>query len=123
MGLTSSRNIFQSLMEKVLADLTWKFKRPYLDNCITYSCTIEEHPEVFEWFKDANRKINPNKCEIFRQKVPLLGHVVGREGIQADPEKTSTVNKYPVPKNATKLKSFLGLSLQTIKNMCKTLQN
>ena len=34
---------------------------------------------------------------------------MSREGIQADPEKTSTVNRYPVPKNATEIKSFLGL--------------
>ena len=35
--------------------------------------------------------------------------MVSREGIQADPEKTSTINNYPVPKNATEVKSFLGL--------------
>ena len=35
--------------------------------------------------------------------------MVSREGIQADPEKTSTVNNYPVPENATEVKSFLGL--------------
>ena len=54
-------------------------------------------------------KINPNKCEFFRQKVPFLGHNVSREGIQADPEETSTVNRYPVPNNATEIKNFLGL--------------
>ena len=31
------------------------------------------------------------------------------EGIQANPDKTSTVNKYPVPKKATEVKSFLSL--------------
>ena len=113
MGLTGSPNTFQSLMEKVLVGLTWKFTIPYLDDCIIFSRTIEEHlerqREVFQRFKDANLKINPTKCEFFRQKVPFLGHIVSREGIQADPEKTSTVNRYPVPKNATEVKSFLGL--------------
>ena len=34
---------------------------------------------------------------------------MSREVIQADPEKTSTVNKYPVPKNTTEVKIFLSL--------------
>ena len=94
-------------------DLTWKFTIPYLDDCIIFFRTIEEHlerlREVFQRFKDINLKINPTKCEFFRQKVAFLGHIVSREGIQADSEITSTVNRYPVPKNATEVKSFLGL--------------
>ena len=38
-----------------------------------------------------------------------MGQFVIRESIQADPEKTLTVNRYPVPKNATEVKNFLGL--------------
>ena len=107
MGLTGSPKTFQSLMEKVLVGLTWKFTIPYLDDCSIFSRRIEEHlerlREVFQRFKDPNLKINPTKCEFFRQKFPFLGHMVSREGILADPEKTSTVNNYPVPKKATKV--------------------
>ena len=113
-GLTGSPNILQSLMEKVLVGLTWKFTILYLDDCIIFSRTIEEHlerlNEVFQKFKDANLKINPTKYEFFWHKVPFLGHIVSCEGIQADPQKISTVNRYPVPKNATEVKSFSGLS-------------
>ena len=113
MGLTGSPNIFQSLMAKVIVGLIWKITIPYLDDCIIFSRTVEEHlerlREVFQRFKDANLQINPTKCEFFRQKVPFLGHIVSREGIQADSEKTSTVNRYLIPKNATEVKSFSSL--------------
>ena len=113
MGLTGSPNTFQSLIERVLVGLSWKLTVPHSDDCIIFSRTIEEHlerlREVFQRFKDANLKINPTNCEFFRQKVPFLGHMVSSECIQADPEKTSTVNRYPIPKNATEVKSFLGL--------------
>ena len=113
MGLTGSPPVFQSLMERVLVGLTWKSVIPYLDDCIIFSRTAEEHieklREVFQRFKDANLKINPLKCEFFRQHVPFLGHIVSRDGIQADPAKTSAVRKYPVPKSVTEVKSFLGL--------------
>ena len=113
MGLTGSPPVFQSLMEKVLVGLTWKSTIPYLDDCIIFSRTAEEHierlREVFQRYKDANLKINPLKCEFFRQHVPFLGHIVSRDGIQADPAKTSAVRQYPVPKSVTQVKSFLGL--------------
>ena len=106
-------NYFSESHGKGLVGSTLKFTIPYLDDCIIFSRTIEKQLErlrdVFQRCKDANFKINPTNCEFFRQKVPLLDHVVGRAGIQADPEKISTVNKYPVPKNATEVKNFLGL--------------
>ena len=115
MGLTGSVNTFQSLMEKVLVGLTWKLTNPYLEDCIIFSRTVEKRlvclRQVVQRFKDANLKIIPTKCEFFRQKVPFSGHIVILEGIQADPEKTSTVNRYPVPKSATEIKSFSGICL------------
>ena len=99
-------------MGKVLVGLTWKFTILYLDDSIIFSRTIEEHlehlREVFQRFKDASLKINPTKCD-FPAEIPFLGHVVSCEGIQVDPENCSTVNKYPVQKNPTEVKSFLGL--------------
>ena len=113
MGLTGGPPVFQFLMEKVLVGLTWKSTIPYLDDCIIFSPTAEDHietlREVFQRFKDANLKINPLKCEFFRQHVPFLGHVVSRDGIEVDPAKTSAVRQYPVPKTVTEVKSFLGL--------------
>ena len=113
MGLTGSPPVFQSLMEKVLIGLTWKSKIPYLDDCIIFSRTAEEHierlREVFQRFKDANLKSNPLKCEFSRQHVPFMGHIVSRDGIQADLAETSAVRQYPVPKSITEVESFLGL--------------
>ena len=42
------------------------------------------------------------------KRYPFLRHAVSREGIQADPESTSSVNMYPVAKNVTERKSFLN---------------
>ena len=113
MGLTGSPPVFQSLMEKFLVGLTWKSTIPYLDDCIIFFRTAEEHVarlrEVFQRCKDANLKINPLKCEFFRQHVPFWGHIVSRDGIQADLAKTSAVRQYPAPKSVTEVRSFLGL--------------
>ena len=113
MGLTGSPNSFQSLMECVLMGLTWKITVPYLDDCNIFSKTAEEHLErlrqVFERFRAANLQINPTKCEFFRTRVPFLGHIISKDGSEADPEKVAAVKNFPIPTSPTEVKSFLGL--------------
>lgn len=38
-----------------------------------------------------------------------MGHLVSEAGIAVDPEKTKTVQNWPVPSNVRELKSFVGL--------------
>ena len=100
-------------MEQVVVSLTWKTTVPYLDDCIIFSSTAEEHierlREVLERFRSANLKINPTKCEFFRTSVPFLGHIISKNGLEADPDKIAAVKKFPIPTNPTEVKSFLGL--------------
>ena len=113
MGLTGSPNTFQSLMEHVLVGLTWNITVLYLDDCIHFSKTPEEHikrlQHVFQRCREANLKINPTKCAFFQTKVQFLGHVISKNGLEADPEKIKAVQNFPVPQNQTDVESFLGL--------------
>ena len=113
MGLSNSPPTFQSLMEIVLSKLIWKTVVPYLDDCIIFAATPDEHirriREVLVRFRAANLKINPLKCEFFRTKVQFLGHVISKDGLQVDPEKIAAVKQFPVPAIQTHVKSFLGL--------------
>ena len=113
MGLTVSQPVFQSLMDRILLGLTWKSTIPYLNNCIIFSLTADEHierlREIFQRFKNANLTANPLKCEFVRQHVLFQDHIVSWDGIKADPAKTSAVRQYPIPTSVTEVKSFLGL--------------
>ena len=40
----------------------------------------------------------------------FLGHVVSKEGIAVDPAKVVVVQDWHIPKNATEVRSFLGLA-------------
>ena len=108
MGLTCSPPVFLSLMKGVFVDFTCKSTIPCLQNCIFFSWSAEEHierlREVFQRFKDANLRLNPLKCDLFRQHKPFLSDIVSQDGFQADPAKTSAVRQYPVPKRILRLK-------------------
>ena len=66
-GLINSPCVFECLMERVFAGLTYLILLIYLDDIIVYSKTFKEHLEnlkvVFERLKNANLKLNPT-CAI-----------------------------------------------------------
>ena len=43
-------------------------------------------------------------------KVQFLGHRLSEDGLDVDPSKIEAVQKFPVPRSQTKVKSFLGLA-------------
>ncbi|CAG2203682.1 unnamed protein product [Mytilus edulis] len=78
-------------MLKVLSGLPWKTCLVYLDDIMIMGKTFEEHiknlEEVMQRLRDANLKLNPKKCELFRKEVTFLGHVVSEEGVATNSEK------------------------------------
>jgi len=44
------------------------------------------------------------------EKVAFLGHIVSKEGIYVDSQKIKAVTQWPIPKNITEVRSFLGLA-------------
>ena len=57
---------------------------------------------------DAQLYINFQKCVIGVPEIPVLGWIVGKQGVRADPEKVKAINKWPVPRNVKDLRQFLG---------------
>ena len=112
-GLTNAPATFQRLMERVLTGLQWQTCLVYIDDIIIFSKTFDQHidhlAEVFRRLKSAGLKLKPKKCSIFKTEVTYLGHIVSREGISTDPEKTKAVEKWSTPETASEVRSFLGL--------------
>ena len=86
----------------------------YLDDLNIFSKTFDEHLKhlriVFERLKKAGLKLNPEKCHFASSELAFLGHVISKEGIRTDPSKIDKVKDFPVPKNLTQLRGFLGLA-------------
>ena len=90
-GLTNSGAGFQRLMGHILRGLEYRFALIYIDDIVIFSKSIEEHlthlEEVFRRLRDANVKLNPEKCSFVKQRIVYLGHVVTPESIFPDPSK------------------------------------
>ena len=63
---------------------------------------------VFERLRQANLKLNPDKCQIFQDKLAYLGHVVSADGISPNPAKVAAVLEMKPPSTASELHTGLG---------------
>jgi hypothetical protein len=100
-------------MELVMKGLQWKTLLIYLDDLILFSSMFHEHinelDEVLTRLGNAGLKLKPSKCDLFRERVIFLGHLVTSEGVKPDPAKVEAVHEWPAPTNITGVRAFLGL--------------
>ena len=113
-GLMNSPMAFSMVLTEVLRGFSYKFALTYIDDCLIFSKSFEEHlvhlSQVFDRFRKANLKLKPSKCHFAAKEVKYLGHRFTQEGIGVDNEKTAAVVDFPTPKNQTDVRAFLGLS-------------
>lgn len=113
-GLANAPALFQRLMDYVLSGLTWEACLVYLDDIIIWADSFEEHirrlSQVLQRLREADLKLKPSKCRLFQRKVGFLGHVISADGIEPDPAKISSVVEWPVPRNVSDVRAFIGLA-------------
>ena len=113
-GLCNAPSTFQRLMEFSLSGLQWDICLVYLDDIIVFSRTFEEHlirlESVLQRLRTTGLKLKPSKCNLLRTSVKFLGHVITKDRVSADPNKTKAIQDWPTPGCALDVKSFLGLA-------------
>jgi hypothetical protein len=113
MGLRNSPPIHQRHMTLALCELLGKICHIYLDDIVIWLDTIEQHTEhvrmVLAALHKAKLYCNPKKCHFFLLELDFLGHHISARGIEANTSKVDKILQWPVPKNTTNVRSFLGL--------------
>ena len=110
-GLMQAPAYFQRLINKVLADLDFAFG--YLDDILIYSPDVPTHlvhmRQLFQRLREADLKLNREKCNFFKSHIQYLGHLISGEGIKPLPEKLESIKEMPPPTTPKEVKQFLGL--------------
>ncbi|CAC5422737.1 unnamed protein product [Mytilus coruscus] len=100
-------------MELIFRGLQWQTLLIYLDDIIIFSSDEEDHlkrlDEVFSRLINAGLKLKPSKCDLLREEMLYLGHVVEKEGINPNPKIVQSVHSWKVPSTAKEIQQFLGL--------------
>ena len=78
------------------------------DICQYRGRDAEEYDEIFTALSTARLKLKPRKCILFARQTDYLGHVISERGVSVSPSKISAIREWPIPENATDVRSFLG---------------
>ena len=49
------------------------------------------------------------KCDFYKDSIHYLGHIISKEGISVDPEKSDAIMNWPTLINVTNVRYFMGL--------------
>jgi len=100
-GVCNAPAMLECLMDLVLAGVQWSHCLVYLDDIIVVGKEFEEHLQnlsiVLQQIRAANLRLKPIKCSFCREEVLHLGHIVSRNGVSTDPERTIKVSTWPTP--------------------------
>ena len=112
-GASNSAPLFAKAMQSILAPYR-AFCCSYLDDICIFSKDEESHLRhldiIFSALREAKLYLGLKKCTFMTRQLKFLGWLVSPQGITADPEKLSAVQRWQYPKNSKELQRFLGLA-------------
>ncbi len=108
-GISSAPEFFQKKMSEILRDCEGVVG--LIDDLLIYRRTEEEHQRcllaVLEKLRKEGVTINEDKCKFYTSEILFLGHVLNRNGVSPDPEKTNAIRNIPNLQMSLKLEDFL----------------
>ena len=88
-GLTNAPTTFMNLIHGIFHPYLDKFVLIFIDDILIYSKNMEEHKEhlriVLNMLREDHLYANFSKCDLFKEQIHYLGHVISAEGIVVDP--------------------------------------
>lgn len=113
-GLTNAPQKFQKVMNKIMAGLNYRINCCYLDDCVCFGKTFEEHLNAlemtFERLLKYRLKLKVSKCKFGYTELKLLGNIINGHGIKPTQEGLLAIKQFPSPTTIKQLRSFLGLA-------------
>lgn len=110
-GISSAPELFQRRMNPILEGLEGVIC--LIDDVLFVGNDVTEHDtrliRVLKRLETAGVTLNREKCSFRQSSVKFLGHLIGPDGVRADPEKTSAVRDMETPQSVSDLRRFLGM--------------
>ena len=118
-GLSNAPATFNRCVSNLLRPVR-EFAPSYFDDVFIHSRAEDGKTDV-ETHRDHVRQVlallrkhklyaNLKKCIFAASEIPVLGCLVGKDGVRPDPEKIKAIADWPVPVDVKELRKFLGLA-------------
>ena len=110
-GLKNGPPSFSKAAFKTFEPYLTEFMRIFMDDFSVFGEKVkhlEYLRKCFERCRLFRMSLNPHKCAIAVQKGKLLGHIISKDGMSIDSDKTSAIQKAAAPNNLKAVMRFLG---------------
>ena len=105
-GISSAPELFQNMMNRILEGLAGILC--HMDDVLVFEATQEEHDlnlmVVLKQLDAADVTLNPARCEVSKTSIKFLGHLLDKNGINANLNKTEAVLHMDAPQSVTDLR-------------------
>jgi hypothetical protein len=112
-GLRNARPTFNRMMKLILGSQLGRNASAYVDDIVIMSEKEKDHivdlTETFDNMRRNNLKLNPEKCIFGIRKGQLLGCMVSKRGIHANPQKIEALRRMQPPSNRKKVQRLTGI--------------
>ena len=110
--MNAAPEIFQNTISQLLHDL--KGCKNFSDDTIVHGKDQAEHDDdlaaVLNRLQEYGLRLNNAKCKFALDHIIFYGHVFGRNGLAADPQKIDALVNTTPPQTTTEVKSLLGMA-------------
>ncbi|XP_061176120.1 uncharacterized protein K02A2.6-like [Saccostrea echinata] len=111
-GVNSAAEVFQAVIQQTIEGIHGT--RNISDDIIVFGKSQEEHDKslksLLTRLRERNLTLNKDKCEFNKRKLEFFGFIFSENGISADPKKVEAIKHAENPRNASEMRSFLGMA-------------
>ena len=111
-GVSCAPEIFQRVVSDILSGLPGVVV--YIDDILVFGRNYKEHDErlaaVLARLEAINLQLNWAKCHTSQEQVKYLGHMLTKQGVQADSDKLCTICNMATPESVADVQRFLGMA-------------
>lgn len=111
-GLKNAETTYQRMVNYMFTDQFGKTMEVYINHLVVKSEKKEDHlvhlVETFEIIRKFNMRLNPKRCNFGVELGKLLGQMVSKRGIEANPTKIKDILYMSAPRNIKEVQRLAG---------------
>lgn len=113
-GVVNGPSTFSRAIYLALQEFIPEFCVAYIDDCTVFSSNFNDHlihlEKVLDRLIEVNMTLNPDKCNLFQDRIEFLGFEVSSHGVLPLKVKVDKVALITTPKNKTDIRAFVNMA-------------
>lgn len=110
-GIASAPEVFHKIIHNLFVQVPGV--NTMMDDIVVWGSTQEEHDDrlkkVLDIAREANLKLNRDKCEFNVSQMTFIGDLIGQDGVRPDPKKVAAIRNMERPTCKQDVQRFLGM--------------